>query len=163
MLNHDAFVEIQAAERYVSGELPPDMRDRFEEHYFSCPECAEEVRWEKMFAANARKVFEEEIREPLSFALVRLPQQASLEVTAADRMFALSLRVPEDDSGAYSCDILDPAGKLILHQRLSSPRAGARELNVAVPLCCLAPGEYDVVLRSGETDELGRCRVRFRG
>jgi anti-sigma factor RsiW len=53
-MEHDDAIRFQAAERYVAGELPPAERDAFEEHFFDCRECAEEVRWEQIFAANAR-------------------------------------------------------------------------------------------------------------
>jgi hypothetical protein len=32
------------AERYILGELSAVERDRFEEHYFECPECADAIR-----------------------------------------------------------------------------------------------------------------------
>jgi len=54
LMAHDEAIRSQAAERYVAGELAPAERDAFEEHFFDCPECAEEVRWELVFAANAR-------------------------------------------------------------------------------------------------------------
>jgi len=53
---HDEAIRVGAAERYVAGELAPAERGAFEEHFFDCPECVEEVRWEMIFAANARAV-----------------------------------------------------------------------------------------------------------
>src|SRR2546422_610857 len=37
-------VETLALERYLLGEMPGEERDAFEEHFFSCAECAEEAR-----------------------------------------------------------------------------------------------------------------------
>jgi Putative zinc-finger len=59
-MDHDEAIGSQAAERYVAGELSPAERDAFEEHFFDCPECAEEVRWQQIFAANARAVAREQ-------------------------------------------------------------------------------------------------------
>jgi hypothetical protein len=58
-MDHDDAIRSRYAERYVTGELSPEERDGFEEHFFDCPECAEEVRWEQIFAANARAVARE--------------------------------------------------------------------------------------------------------
>jgi len=63
-MDHDDAVRCQAAERYVAGELPPDETDAFEEHFFDCQECAEEVRWEQIFLANARAVARELAASP---------------------------------------------------------------------------------------------------
>jgi hypothetical protein len=59
-MEHDEAIRTQAAERYVAGELAFQEQDAFEEHFFDCPECAEEVRWEQIFAANARAVSREQ-------------------------------------------------------------------------------------------------------
>lgn len=59
-MDHEDAIRCQAAERYVAGELPPADCEAFEEHFFDCRECAEEVRWEQIFAANARAVAREE-------------------------------------------------------------------------------------------------------
>ncbi len=65
-MTHDEAIRCGAAERHVSGELPSAERDAFEEHFFDCPECAEEVRWELIFAANARALLRERAAEPPS-------------------------------------------------------------------------------------------------
>ncbi len=43
MQHHDAIASL-ASERYLLDEMPEDERFEFEEHYFSCPVCAEDVR-----------------------------------------------------------------------------------------------------------------------
>ena len=43
-MDHEVAAKTQAVERYLLGEMPATERDAFEEHYFSCAECAEEVR-----------------------------------------------------------------------------------------------------------------------
>jgi hypothetical protein len=59
-MDHDDAISCQAAARYVAGELTPDGRDAFEAHFFDCAECAEEVRWEQIFAANVRAISRQE-------------------------------------------------------------------------------------------------------
>jgi len=59
-MDHETAIRIQAAERYVLEEFPPEERAEFEEHYFECPECADEVRSASIFAANAKVVLREE-------------------------------------------------------------------------------------------------------
>jgi hypothetical protein len=59
-MEHEEAVSSQAAERYVAHELSPAEQEAFEEHFFDCPKCADEVRFEMTFAANARAA----LREP---------------------------------------------------------------------------------------------------
>lgn len=59
-MEHQRAAEIHAAERYLLGELSAIDRDEFEEHFFSCSECAEDVRAINIFADNARVIFAQE-------------------------------------------------------------------------------------------------------
>jgi Putative zinc-finger len=42
-MDHSESLRLQAAEKYALGELPPELRDEYEEHYFTCEECASDV------------------------------------------------------------------------------------------------------------------------
>lgn len=53
-MDHSEAVNLMAAERYLLGELPPDVRDAFEEHLFDCPECAFDIRAGVAFVDEAR-------------------------------------------------------------------------------------------------------------
>lgn len=64
-MDHNEAERIQAADRYLLGELSVAEREQFEEHFFSCPECAEEVRAGTVLRANARAVFLEEAWQPV--------------------------------------------------------------------------------------------------
>ena len=46
-------------DRWMSGELSDAERAEFEEHFFDCPTCAEELRSEQEFAANLRAALRE--------------------------------------------------------------------------------------------------------
>jgi hypothetical protein len=63
-MEHKDAIGCQAAVRYVAGELSPEGRDAFEAHFFDCPECTEEVRWEQIFAANVRAIARDEREQP---------------------------------------------------------------------------------------------------
>jgi hypothetical protein len=65
LMDHDRAVETQAIERYLLGEMPEPERGEFEEHYFSCMVCAEEIRTASRFRDAARQV----AREPRPVAV----------------------------------------------------------------------------------------------
>jgi len=53
-MDHSEAVEQMLAERYLLNELPPEMRDAFEEHMFDCPECAFDMRAGAAFVDEAK-------------------------------------------------------------------------------------------------------------
>ncbi len=59
-MKHQEAVETKAVERYLLNEMSGEELDRFEEHFFGCPECAADLEAGTVFLANARAVFEEE-------------------------------------------------------------------------------------------------------
>lgn len=59
-MDHLEALRIQASEKYVLGELSPDLCEQFEEHYFDCAECAEDVRATLAFITATREVLREE-------------------------------------------------------------------------------------------------------
>jgi hypothetical protein len=67
-MDHTEALRLQAAEKYVLGELDADLRDQYEEHYFDCAACALDLRSAAAFAATSRQVFEEEANAALALA-----------------------------------------------------------------------------------------------
>jgi hypothetical protein len=59
-MEHTEAVQLKAAERYVLGELTGDLRAQYEDHYFGCAECAEDLKLAAMFAENTRAELESE-------------------------------------------------------------------------------------------------------
>lgn len=55
-MEHEEAATTMAAERYVLGELHDTELERFEEHFFGCPECAQDVRDLSTLTAGAREV-----------------------------------------------------------------------------------------------------------
>ena len=65
-MDHDLAVKSQACEKYLLGELSPELRDAYEEHYFSCGECAAQLQSAAEFMAAGRGI--------LAAAPVAVPQ-----------------------------------------------------------------------------------------
>ena len=59
-MDHEEAVRLQAAEKYVLGELAEELREAYEQHYFDCQECATEVIATAAFVDGARDIFKEE-------------------------------------------------------------------------------------------------------
>ena len=61
-MDHEAALHTHAVDRYLQAEMTETERDEFEDHYFSCVICADEVRAGFFFKENAKVV----LREPLA-------------------------------------------------------------------------------------------------
>ena len=59
-MDHEESIQLDAAGKYLLGELSGDDRERFEAHYFECPVCTEEVRAGAIFAENLKSVLVKE-------------------------------------------------------------------------------------------------------
>jgi hypothetical protein len=55
-MEHTEAIDTGAAERYALGEMSEAERDKYEEHFFDCPDCADEVRSAALFLENAGAV-----------------------------------------------------------------------------------------------------------
>lgn len=53
-MDHDDAVRLSLLEKYLLGELNPELRDEFEEHYFDCRECGEDLRAASAFLDAAK-------------------------------------------------------------------------------------------------------------
>jgi hypothetical protein len=56
IMDHDEAVRLQAAEKYLLGQLPKEEHAAYEEHYFDCSVCAEEIKATAAFMESARQV-----------------------------------------------------------------------------------------------------------
>ena len=59
-MDHNEAIQLQAAVKYVLGELSEVQRDEYEEHYFDCAECAVDIKALATFADTAREVLRQE-------------------------------------------------------------------------------------------------------
>jgi Putative zinc-finger len=57
-MDHNQAARLMMAEKYLLNELPPEMRDEFEEHYFNCQECTADLQATAAFLDAAKKEFE---------------------------------------------------------------------------------------------------------
>jgi hypothetical protein len=58
-MDHTAVVREKTTERYLLNELEPEVREEFEEHYFDCPECAQDVSAAATFVEQSKSVLAE--------------------------------------------------------------------------------------------------------
>jgi hypothetical protein len=214
-MDHETATRIQAAERYVLEEFSAEEKAEFEDHFFECTECADEVRSASILAANARQVLQEErAREssaweggrgrrsgrfwwPLlasaalnlallaGFGLERLHSsvpQAAVEpqfyhtfgVPAASRGSVQSIPVrvgsqffgarfdltPGQHFDSFEYQILDSSGASKSNRWLKAPPDEGSDLELAVPVSSLAPGDYVLLLRGRQqsnTAEISRA------
>src|SRR5882762_3020265 len=65
-MDHDEAIQLQAAVKYVLGELSPVQREEYEEHYFDCAECASDLKAAAGFVDAAREVLRQETASSLA-------------------------------------------------------------------------------------------------
>src|ERR1700680_2060316 len=70
-MDHSESIRLMAAEKYLLGELSPDLREQFEEHFFDCQECALDVRAGAALVEHSKVVLSEPVAE--SPVRVRVP------------------------------------------------------------------------------------------
>jgi Putative zinc-finger len=76
-MDHSESIRLMAAEKYLLGELAPELREQFEEHFFDCQECALDVRSGAALVEHTKVV----LSEPVAVPDVRMP--VSVPVGAA--------------------------------------------------------------------------------
>src|SRR5258708_8250146 len=69
-MDHNQALQLQAAVKYVLGELSQVQRDEYEEHYFDCAECAVDIKALATFADTTREVLRRERETQLAKELV---------------------------------------------------------------------------------------------
>jgi hypothetical protein len=68
-MKHEFAIATHAVERYLTGDMAAEERDAFEDHYFSCETCADDLRVTARFIESAKSVWHEDAQTPpkLSF------------------------------------------------------------------------------------------------
>lgn len=56
-MDHNQAIQLTAVEKYLLEELPPELRDEFEEHFFDCQECTTDLRATAGFIDAAKREF----------------------------------------------------------------------------------------------------------
>ncbi len=71
-MDHTESIRLMAAEKYLLGELTPEQREQFEEHFFDCQECALDLRAAAALVEHSKVV----LAEPVAASPVRMPVPA---------------------------------------------------------------------------------------
>ena len=178
MMDHEQAIQAQASMRYALGELTPDERDAFEEHFADCSHCMQDVEASTAFAANARQVFRDR-------ASVGVPARAfpwfqwrpfpTLALSAAFNLVLLvglgyevghmhptSSVAVENSAGAQNVDVVPIRGATRGSGQLQSVRASRSPVVLTFDL----PQSYEhyryaiegagKAVRSGEVSVVGR-------
>jgi hypothetical protein len=61
-MDHNEAIQLQTAEKYVLGELSEAARNEFEEHFFDCAECAQDMRAAAVFVDTTREVLSKQLK-----------------------------------------------------------------------------------------------------
>jgi anti-sigma factor RsiW len=164
-------VNTLASERYLLGEMSEDERQDFEEHYFSCTDCAEDVRAGGVMEDGARAGFVGLRSARPSSNVVRMPPAkarplpvvlpwavaATLAVVAGYQ--ALAVRQPGTDAAplALTPITLRPAAR---GAEAIVPLGAGSVVTLAIDLATAPAGrEIDYELRSGERVHVAAGRV----
>jgi hypothetical protein len=94
-MDHNQAIQLQAAVKYVLGELSQVQREEYEEHYFDCAECAIDLKALATFADTTREVLRQEKASALAAdrAPVRGGWPRWLQPVAAVPVFAALLLI----------------------------------------------------------------------
>ena len=105
-MDHSEALQRKAAERYLLGELTGVERQEYEEHFFSCGECAQEIGLGVAFIENARDIFADEAA-PASVepAVAPAPTPADVEKQPRQNWLAGWLR-PSFAAPAFAAVVL---------------------------------------------------------
>lgn len=64
-MDHEKAIRTNAVDRYLLGELNAAERQEFEEHFFSCGECSEDLHAGAILVDNSRVLLREEFLDPV--------------------------------------------------------------------------------------------------
>jgi Putative zinc-finger len=76
-MDHDNAIRLMAAEGFLLDDLTPDVRQDFEEHLFSCPECALDLKTGAAFVQQVKVVLPDLETRSVAVPVV-LPPRKSL-------------------------------------------------------------------------------------
>ncbi|HYM61983.1 MAG TPA: hypothetical protein VEZ11_13955 [Thermoanaerobaculia bacterium] len=81
-MEHSEALDMMATEKYLLDEMIPSEREAFEEHFFVCAECADDVRDGRVLLDSGRAVARENARPARSAPQVWWAMAASLAFVA---------------------------------------------------------------------------------
>jgi hypothetical protein len=132
-LDHQSVVDRNLTERYLLEELDSAETAAFEEHFFECPLCAEDVRRSSRMVANLKAVLRE--------------QDAAIpviEIGPEHKFLELTIGLKAEDS-AVECEI--QCGELVAPLIVAASILGGF-VHLHLPARLLAAGPCTVILRN---------------
>jgi hypothetical protein len=127
MDHHDA-VRLSLVEKYLLDELPAELRDEFEEHYFDCPQCPIDLRATAAFL----NVATEELKT--------LPAKKTASIPAKKPLFAWLWSPAFAVSAVAACLLFIAYQNVVLYPRYRGEIAQLKTPQI-LPSISLAGGE----------------------
>src|SRR6267378_6394280 len=93
-MDHNDAVRLEAAEKYVLGEFPPNLRDEYEEHFFDCAECAVDVKAIAAFADTTCELLRQEALASVEKAAATAGDRQALPASSGWRVWLQPVLVP---------------------------------------------------------------------
>ena len=148
-MDHIEAQENQAVERYILFEMKPDERDAFEEHFFDCRVCADDVRESARLVAAGRTIARD-VANVVPFRrrwTVWIPAAAAAVLTIVNVGFYVPLR-----SGPSLVATQQPHAIVGVVRGEEKPEPIELRAKMAAPLSIdIAPdpqyARYDIVVR----------------
>jgi hypothetical protein len=141
-LNHQTAVDRNLTERYLLEELDSAETAAFEEHFFECPICAQDVRRASLMVANLKAVLREEDDA--------IPV---IEIGPHHKFLDLTIGLKTEDS-LIECEI--QCGELVAPLIVAASILGG-SIHLHLPARLLSAGPCTVILRDkGSRSELER-------
>ena len=147
-MDHNVIEEQQIVDRYLMGQLPAEEAERFEEHYFHCQQCLEQLQ----------------LAEKLQRGFKRATAQDVAKVTAAQRLgvlawLARAARSPRAGLAALALAVIAllPAG--LMYRQLSGvyqPQINTAVFTMSPERSAVTAGEEPshVIRLSGDSEWL---------
>ena len=178
-MNHALILETKTTERYLLGELPSTEREAFEQHFFECSECADDVYVGSMLVRGAQSVFREApvmaarpIREETRntwFSWLTFPARIPVAAAVALMTFTVyqntmvlpglrSVAAESERPQVVSSTVLVPASRSAM--RSVSVPASARSFDLSLQLPPTnSAGSFNCELRDGAGNRLWKMPV----
>jgi anti-sigma factor RsiW len=149
-MEHAEAIELRAAERYVLKQLTNAEADAFEEHFFSCLECAEEVRWIAMIEDNVKRVERQRIQTEFVTVVPVEPERENVALIGTYlRHMVLAIRIPADmDANGVSLAV---GGATVFDSVVPKQAAAAGRLEVMFQTTDLDAGRHELAITEVET------------
>jgi len=131
-LDHQSVIDRNLTERYLLEELDAAETAAFEEHFFECPICAEDVRRGSLMVANLKAVLrEEDVAVPV------------IEISPEHKFVDLTIGLKAEDS-VVECEV--QCGELVAPLIVAASISGGI-VRLHLPARLLSAGPCTVILR----------------